>query len=427
MTDDNKFGLSRRKVLGSIGTIGIAAGGIGASTWAGYTDDEVKQLSTNAGSLDLRISENGSSNWQNGPVTVGLSELSPGDTVSDTEYLKNVGQTDGACLGMSISNVRSDEGQSVYNDPDVYNPEAETDRQHSNGGELDDQVKVKGKVTDVSTGEVLAYFPFVPFNYARNGMVTVLGDNGVILEKNGGNKLKLDVYFKFPHRSDNNEAMKDSLTFDLDMRLYQKCDAVDTGTGFVKLSQQANQNAGYGTGGENFNGNGTKTAFSRARFGDSGGSQTWEVAIGNDDNVDDQGQYGWTSGEKVPFEFHYSGNQNKTAEFTLDGTTVSTTLDNSPNGRIGIQGKADEATVQVHDATLFLDGPQKIVSNIDLTASNDDASNSNTGDRTLKYLVANTNASQLADGFTINGMAEVTLQNDFPGGDEDVALDVVIE
>lgn len=421
MTDDNKFGLSRRKVLGSIGTIGIAAGGIGASTWAGYTDDEVKQLSTHAGSLDLRISENGRTNWRNGPVKVGLSEISPGETVSDTEYLKNAGQTDGACLGMRISNVRSDEGQSVYNNSDVYNPESETDRQHSNGGELDDQVKVKGTVTDLSTGEVLGSFPYVPFHYARQGMITILGDDGVILHKNGGNKLKMEVDFKFPHRPDNNEAMKDTLTFDLDMRLYQKCPVVDRGNGFVKLSEQTNQDAGYGTGGENFNGDGTKSGFARARFGDSGGSQTWEVAIGNDDNVEDQGQYGWTSGQTVPFEFEYAGFGTDEATFTLDGTTVSTTLDNNLNGRIGIQGKADDATVMVENAKLFLEGPRKIVSNIDLTASN------NGSGRAIEYLVANTNANQLADGFTIRGDVTVTLGSNFSNGDEDVALDVVLE
>ncbi|WP_135825242.1 choice-of-anchor W domain-containing protein [Halorussus ruber] len=406
MTDDDNFGLSRRKVLGSIGTIGIAAGGIGASTWAGYTDDEVKQLSTHAGSLDLRIGDERSGPWRNGPIRVKLGEISPGDTVKDTEYLKNVGQTDGACLGMRISNVKSREGKT---------PDAETDTDHSNGGELDDQIKIGGKVKDVETGEVLAHIPRIPFRHARRGMVTILGDDGVLLQKNGGNKLKLEVGFYFPHREDNNEAMKDSLTFDLDLRLYQKCDIVDRGTGFVKVS-------------ENFNENETKSGYARARYGDGGGStQTWEVAVGNDDNVDDQGQYDWTSGEEVPFKFEYSGFDTDEATFTLDGTSVSTSFDNNLNGRIGIQGKADEATVQVHDATLHLKGPKKIVSNIDLTASNDDASNGDTGGRALNYLVANTSASDLADGFTIEGMAEVTIQDDFPGGDEDVALDVVLE
>lgn len=412
MMDDDKFGLSRRKVLGSIGTIGIAAGGIGASTWAGYTDDEVKQLSTHAGSLDLRISENGNSNWQNGPVRVKLGEISPGDSVKDTEYLKNVGQTDGACLGMRIKNVKSREGKT---------PDAETDQNHGNGGELDDQIQISGKVKDSQSGDVLAHIPRIPFRHARRGMVTILGDDGVLLQKNGGNKVKLSVNFHFPHGKHNNRAMKDSLVFDLDLRLYQKCDIVETGTGFAKLSKKTNRNAGYGTGGENFNGNETKSGYARARYGDGGGSQTWEVGIGNDDNVDDQSQYDWTSGETIPFKFHYSGDSDNVMEFMLDGTTVSTTLDNSANGRIGIQGKADEATVEVHDAKLFLKGPRKLVTNIDLTASND-------GDgRALNYLVANTSASDLEEGFKLWGDVTVTTQGDFPGGDEDVALDVVLE
>jgi hypothetical protein len=427
MTDDDKFGLSRRKVLGSIGTIGIAAGGIGASTWAGYTDDEVKQLSTHAGSLDLRISDDGESNWRNGPVPVELAEISPGDTVRDREYLKNVGQTDGACLGLQISNVASDEGQSNYDNPNVYNPDAETDTNKGNGGELDDQIKIKGKITDEESGEVLARFPWLPFHHAQKGMVTILGEDGVLLEKDGGNKLCMDVKFRFPHRKDNNEAMKDSLSFDLDLKLYQKCSIVDTDTGFVKLSKRTNKNAGYGTGGENFNGDESKSGYARARYGDNSNSGAWEVAVGNDDGVDDNGQYQWTSGEKVPFKFVYDGNSSKEMAFALDGTEVSTTLDNSPNGRIGLQGKADEATVEVHDASLFLKGPKKLVTNIDFEASNDDASDGNSGGRALKYLVTNTKASQLADGFVLKGHVTVSLQNDYPGGDEDVALDVVVE
>ena len=416
MTDDDKFGLSRRKVLGSIGTIGIAAGGISASTWAGYTDDEVKQLSTHAGSLDLRISDDGEGGWHNGPIPVELAEISPGDTVGDTEYLKNAGQTDGACLGLQISNVASDEGQSNYSNSNVYNPDAETDTKHSNGGELDDQIEIKGTLTDEESGDVLAHFPWLPFHHARKGMVTVLGDDGVLLEKKGGNTLRMDVTFRFPHGKDNNEAMKDSLSFDLDLKLYQKCSVVDTGTGFLKLPEN-----------ENFNGDGSKTGYARARYGDNMNTGAWEVAVGNDDNVDENGQYQWTSGEKVPFKFVYDGNSSKEMSFTLDGTTVSTTLDNSPNGRIGLQGKADEATVQVHDASLFLKGPKKLVTNIDFGASNDDASNGNAGGRALKYLVANTKAGQLSDGFVLKGHVKVTLQNDYPGGDEDVALDVVLE
>lgn len=419
MTDDDKFGLSRRKVLGSIGTIGVAAGGIGASTWAGYTDDEIKELTTSAGSLDLRISENGTGNWRNGPIPMRLSELSPGDSVRHCEWLKNVGQTDSACLEISVSNVRSNEGQSKYDNRHKYNPDAETDTKHSNGGELDDQIKVGGKVKDES-GNVLARVPRVPFHHLKKGMVTVLGDNGVLLKKKGRNKLKLCLDFHFPHREDNNEAMKDVLGFDLSLTLRQKCSVVERGSGFVTASQSTNESGGYGTGGENFNGNGTKTGYARARYGDGGGAQTWELAVGNDDNVDDQGQYDWTSGEKVPFTFKYDGHNGDEATFTLDGTTVSTPLDDDIDGRIGIQGKADEATVEVSDASLYLKGPKKLVSNIDLTAENDGSG------RAIEYVVANT-SGKLGGGFVLKGHVTVTTQGDFGGGDEDAALDVVLE
>ena len=43
MADDNR--LTRRRVLGGIGTIG-AAGALGAGTWAAYSDTETKRLAT---------------------------------------------------------------------------------------------------------------------------------------------------------------------------------------------------------------------------------------------------------------------------------------------------------------------------------------------------------------------------------------------
>jgi hypothetical protein len=420
MTDDGNFGLSRRKVLGSIGTIGVAAGGIGATTWAGYTDDEIKELNTHAGSLDLKMAERKWGNYQNGPVTMKIGQISPGDTVGHCEWLKNVGQTDGACLSMKIANVKSDEGQSEYNSSDVYNPDAETDTKHSNGGELDDQIEVGGTLKD-ENGNVLGHVPRMPFHDLMNGTATILGDGGVLLKKNGGNRVQLCLDFHFPHRKDNNEAMKDTLTFDLKFKLQQKCSVVERGTGFVKESPETNQSAGYGTGGENFNGDGSKTGYARARYGDSGGSGTWELAVGNDDNVDDQGQYNWTSGEKVPFKFEYGGFGTDEATFTLDGNSVSTTLDDNLDGRIGLQAKADEATVEVSDASLYLTGSnKKLVSNIDLTASND-----GTG-RAIEYLVANT-SNELGGGFVLKGHVTVTTQGDFDGGDEDAALDVVLE
>lgn len=422
MTDDDNFGLSRRKVLGSIGTIGVAAGGIGASTWAGYTDHEIKELKTHAGSLDLRISETGTGNWRNGPVSVKIGEISPGETVGHCEYLTNVGQTDGACLSMKITNVRSDEGQSEYNNANVYNPDAETDRKHSNGGELDDQIEVGGTLED-NSGNVLAHIPTIPFRHLKHGMATVLGDDGVLLQKDAGNKVKLCLDFHFPHRDDNNDAMKDTLAFDVKFKLHQKCPVVKRGSGFVKLSKSANKSGGYGTGGENFNGNGSKSGFARARYGDGGGASTWELAIGNDDNVDSQGQYDWTSGQTVPFEFEYGGFGSDEAAFTVDGTSVSTTLDNNLNGRIGIQGKADEATVDISNASLYLKGPKKLVSNVDLTVDNDD----NGGGRAIEYLATNTDASHLSSGFVLKGDLTVTTDGDFPGGDEDAAFDVVLE
>jgi predicted ribosomally synthesized peptide with SipW-like signal peptide len=58
MTDDNTnpIGLSRRRVLGGIGAIGVASAGAGLGTTAFFSDSESFENNTlTAGELDLRV------------------------------------------------------------------------------------------------------------------------------------------------------------------------------------------------------------------------------------------------------------------------------------------------------------------------------------------------------------------------------------
>ena len=56
MTDRKQIELSRRKVLGGLGTIGIASAGAGLGTSAYFSDEETfKNNTLTAGSLDLKI------------------------------------------------------------------------------------------------------------------------------------------------------------------------------------------------------------------------------------------------------------------------------------------------------------------------------------------------------------------------------------
>lgn len=91
---DGRFGLSRRKTLASIGTIGVATAGLGAGTMAQFTDTEEGSVSFSAGQIDGRVRAGASYNGEdlqtfdgNGFSTledgigldVELADIKPGD------------------------------------------------------------------------------------------------------------------------------------------------------------------------------------------------------------------------------------------------------------------------------------------------------------------------------------------------------------
>jgi hypothetical protein len=215
---------------------------------------------------------------------------------------------------------------------------------------------------------------------------------------------------------DANVTQTDSASFGFEFRAEQ-CrhnmggTPTSTGEGFVKQAEE-------------FNGDSQReSAFARGRFGNNANNGAWEVGIGEPGSptpqLADTANYVWTSGATVPFVYQADGSGN--ASFTLDGVTVDATGLPAANGRIGIQTKADDATIEVAnlqletDMVVALDGPTGVVS-------------TNDGDgRSTNYLVIETAAADLANGYTISGDVTVTLQGDYPGGDEDVAFDVVVE
>lgn len=122
MADDNPT-LTRRRVLGSVATIGVA-GALGATTWAEMSDTENATVSAEAGTLDLEVG------GTNALVQVDFGDnLTNGDAPSRTIDLTNVGSLPGEALCFSTSNFSSTEGT---------NPDAETNTDTSDGGELDD-------------------------------------------------------------------------------------------------------------------------------------------------------------------------------------------------------------------------------------------------------------------------------------------------
>ena len=90
---DDKSPLTRRRVLGGMATIG-AAGAVGAGTWARFTDEESKNITVEAGRLDLQFKDfrDGSwTDWQDGPIDVDLGTFKNGQKKVHCELLRNNG------------------------------------------------------------------------------------------------------------------------------------------------------------------------------------------------------------------------------------------------------------------------------------------------------------------------------------------------
>ena len=223
-----------------------------------------------------------------------------------------------------------------------------------------------------------------------------------------------------------NEIQTDSATFDIGFYTEQcrhndgggQNSLVPTrrGEGFVKLPENAN-----------FNGDGSISSGARARSGDVSGSQTWELAVGDEPGASgefSQAQYTWSDGATVDWSVVYdAGSDELTFEF--DGNSISYTLDDQPDGRVGIQAKADEATVTVDDVAMVVGGQSVALSGPNsVTAENADFENDD--GRDIQYLVINS-ALDGETNFTVSGRATVSLGEDFKGGEEDVAVDVVLE
>jgi predicted ribosomally synthesized peptide with SipW-like signal peptide len=83
MADDNEFNLSRRTVLGGLGTIGVASAGAGLGTTAYFSDQETYTDNTlTAGSLDLKVDwEEHYSDWspdEGDGITVSMDDPTVG-------------------------------------------------------------------------------------------------------------------------------------------------------------------------------------------------------------------------------------------------------------------------------------------------------------------------------------------------------------
>lgn len=436
--------LSRRTLLAGVGTAGIAAAGAGLGTTAWLNDEESFDGNMiTAGELDLTVnytssfdqgsyasgSDSGTSQDEDALV-VDLDDVKPGDSGS-FEFCFEI--DDNPAYMWACGELTSSE-ENGYTEPEPEDGRGE--------GELEENIEVDvaychpdDSDDGYSTGATI-------FSGTLREALTAL-QAGIPLDGTGdagaepGSQAPYDGTENSTGNSDvtnpcvcfdwevpttvGNEIQGDSVGFDLQFNAQQSrhndgsanpCITSSTGNGFAKEA-------------ENFNGDATTSAAARARYGNNGTSGAWELAAGDEPGVSgefSQEDYVWTSGDTVDWSVSYDAASDELS-LTVDGTTVSDTIDDpQPDGRIAIQGKADEATVDASIDSLSIGGaPIGVPSGpTSVTATNDGSG------RQVRYLLVDT----ALDGDTsieISGEATVSLQGDYGGGQEDVALDLVFE
>jgi predicted ribosomally synthesized peptide with SipW-like signal peptide len=131
---EEELRLTRRRVLGSLVTVGGAGAAAGAGTMAALSDTESSSGNgIQAGTLDLEV------DGQNTTVTfLDVSEIKPGDQGSGDLVLANVGTATGS-VSVTVDAIRD------YENGYDGNENAGRDGTR-NDGELDEYLEVKGTV-----------------------------------------------------------------------------------------------------------------------------------------------------------------------------------------------------------------------------------------------------------------------------------------
>ena len=440
--NDDKIGLSRRKMLVGLGAVGVASAGAGLGTTAYFNDTESFEDNTlTAGSLDLFVNYDASydsdgtvvnqaetaAGEQDGTpagMFYDLEDVKPGDSgevkfcfeiVDNPSYMW-------ACGDLSQAENGINEPESAVDDtPDLGelgdSIVASLAYCDEDGEPLADGEIVSGSLVDViaaiSSGAALdgdGMAGLVPGEQAEYADV-VEPDEGEAFITGPCVCLSWEI-----PTTVGNEIQSDSLTMNFEFHAVQSrhndgtanpCEpsiTTTTGEGFAKQEEFDTEQ---------------ETSFARGRFG---GQNTWEVAVGPNVGSASTADYSWSSGSTVPFSYTYDGSGN--ASFTLDGVNVASTIP-APSGKLGITTKADEATVSVTDLALDLDSTPVSLSGPDaISASNDDDGSG----REVTYLVFDTDAADVANAFTISGNVEVNLQGDYDmTAEEGVAFDISVE
>jgi hypothetical protein len=208
----DKPNVSRRKVLGSLGTVG-AVSGVGAGSWALVSDTEINRFFWEGSPGDEEscdLTKNGESTDGTGVIRVppeGSTIFEPGTTQEIRETLGNQGNVPGTqvCFELPSDSVVSDEGQNYPN-------EGDTDT--SNGGELEDTVSLTLSLE--SSNRTYVVYEGSYAGLAGQSVCQPLAEEDW-LQPDGGSTVDMVITAEVP--SDNTDIFGDTLQFDLEVTL----------------------------------------------------------------------------------------------------------------------------------------------------------------------------------------------------------------
>ncbi|WP_276259690.1 choice-of-anchor W domain-containing protein [Haloglomus litoreum] len=448
------YTLSRRKVLAGMGAVGLASAGAGLGTSALFSDTESFNNNVlTAGTLNLLVDYY--SYWDqdirgmgtvsgtaDGPaVTAMLDDMKPGDEgllafcfrIDDNpayiwlcgELVENAENGQNEAEENHSDDTSLDIGEladSIVVDVDYCDVAEDLDANGTDGFDPGDVSKI-ADVFDGTLAEFLALVNTgVPLDGDASGGVLAPGDQAPFdgLREEEIDNPCLCIEWEIPIEV-GNEIQSDSLVFDLEFYAEQARNNDGTNN---PCAPSITTRTGEGFAKQQEFGGGVEASFARGRYGNNAPPAPFEVGIGlpgsPTPNWQDQANYVWDSGVTVPFSYSQDGAGN--GSFTLDGVMVSSGALPPANGKVAITTKADEATIDVANLVLELDGTPVSLSGPDAISASNDGSG-----REVTYLVFDTNVGDLANGFEVSGDVTVTLQGDYSGSDEDVAFDISVE
>ena len=171
---------------------------------------------------------------------------------------------------------------------------------------------------------------------------------------------------------------------------------------------------------------GTDALYARAKFGNNALNGAEELRLGEapPNNADAVGQYVWTSGETVNWEFEYDPSSGST--WTFDGVTLSDGSTPTLADEIVIQTKAQNGASVSVTLDEFADASGDAVS---LTGPKTVTATGTSDGRDLQYLVLPDCVGDLNAGFSMSGTAAVTIDPAVydTSEDEGVAFDINVE